>query len=290
MNYLTGPIPLHQYVYVDATFIHKEKAGFMPAVWFGLVAYPGRLWGCTVMLECGAIYRNIPLHALATRDKDVLPWTEKHAATWDVYGYGWSACIYPYLHGLECELRTRAGEVKDCEYLFSVSPIGDGFSAVPEQSKEFTFVKCETHGRLSAQPTDKTLFVDRSFTNSSGWPSGMKRQTQVYSCEGPEVTSVFTEPAWMKDCLGPVHQTNTRLPFACCQSCFVPGTHASVMTVCSNCGNKRCPKAENHKFKCTNSNEVGQVGEPEVTSAPENFQDHLSKIMKDNPDLGMYRG
>lgn len=31
--------------------------------------------------------------------------------------------------------------------------------------------------------------------------------------------------------------------------------------VCHICGNKRCPKTTNFLFKCTNSNEVGQVGE-----------------------------
>jgi len=135
------------------------------------------------MLECGAIYRNIPLHALATRMDDVEPWTERHAATWDCFGLGWSACVYPYLHSLECSIKTREGVFDYCEYLFSVAPIGDGFSAAPDQSKEFTFVKVDTAGRFSAQPTDKTLFRDESFTVSSGWPSGMRRQTETYSCE-----------------------------------------------------------------------------------------------------------
>jgi hypothetical protein len=30
--------------------------------------------------------------------------------------------------------------------------------------------------------------------------------------------------------------------------------------VCPNCGNKRCPKANDHRNACTNSNEVGQKG------------------------------
>lgn len=34
------------------------------------------------------------------------------------------------------------------------------------------------------------------------------------------------------------------------------------MIVCSICGNKRCPHAESKLFKCTNSNDVGQIGEP----------------------------
>lgn len=30
--------------------------------------------------------------------------------------------------------------------------------------------------------------------------------------------------------------------------------------VCSQCGNKRCPKATDHRLDCTGSNEAGQPG------------------------------
>jgi len=42
---LVGQLPHHLYVFIDSTFTHKEPAGFIPAVWFGLVSYPGRMWG-----------------------------------------------------------------------------------------------------------------------------------------------------------------------------------------------------------------------------------------------------
>jgi hypothetical protein len=32
------------------------------------------------------------------------------------------------------------------------------------------------------------------------------------------------------------------------------------MTLCSKCGNKRCPHANDHRNECTNSNESGQKG------------------------------
>ena len=37
---------------------------------------------------------------------------------------------------------------------------------------------------------------------------------------------------------------------------------SQIMILCPTCGNKRCPHAKWHGFKCTNSNKVGQVGEP----------------------------
>lgn len=32
------------------------------------------------------------------------------------------------------------------------------------------------------------------------------------------------------------------------------------MIVCPTCGNKRCPKASDHRLQCTNSNDPGQPG------------------------------
>lgn len=36
--------------------------------------------------------------------------------------------------------------------------------------------------------------------------------------------------------------------------------NSTRMILCPDCGNKRCPKASNHRFDCTNSNEPDQVG------------------------------
>jgi len=34
----------------------------------------------------------------------------------------------------------------------------------------------------------------------------------------------------------------------------------SRMILCPDCGNKRCPKASDHRLDCTGSNESGQKG------------------------------
>jgi hypothetical protein len=35
---------------------------------------------------------------------------------------------------------------------------------------------------------------------------------------------------------------------------------ATRMILCPSCGNKRCPKATDHRLECTGSNEPGQKG------------------------------
>jgi hypothetical protein len=183
MNSVIGSLPKHQYVWVDSTFTHKEYQGFVPAVWFGLVSLQGRMWGCNVLFENGAIYRSIPIHALAhEQNPSNLNWEASKAQRWDCYGTGWSTTEYTYLKALECNAKC-GDEDHGGEYLFTVAPMGDGFSEYPGQAKEFTFVKLY-NGRYTVQPTDYIIFKDRSFT-SHNWefPSCFKRQNDIFSCE-----------------------------------------------------------------------------------------------------------
>jgi hypothetical protein len=47
-----------------------------------------------------------------------------------------------------------------------------------------------------------------------------------------------------------------------CQLCVNTklGPFEQRFIVCAKCGNKRCPKANNHRHTCARSNESGQVG------------------------------
>ena len=178
---IVGELPRHIYCYVDSRFTHQNEIGFIPCVWFGLVSYPGRVWGCTVMLENGAIYRNVPVHGVAFMDKPC-EWDVKDAQTWDCYGSDFTTVEYRYLARLDCKVRAN-GREHEGHYLFSVAPINDGFSAYPEQAKEFCFVRLD-NSRLSIQPTNLVVFRELSFTSDKlEFPTGMKRQDEVWSAE-----------------------------------------------------------------------------------------------------------
>jgi len=179
---LVGELPRHIYCYVDSTYTHTVAQGFLPCVWFGLVSYPGRTWGCTVMLESGAIYRNVPAHAIAFYPHRTTPWWADQAQTWDCYGERFTTLEYKYLAGLDCKVKCK-DESYEGKYLFTAAPVGDGFSAYPDQAKEFCFIQLDL-GRLAIQPTNNVVFRERSFTdNKLEFPSGLRRQTDVWSAE-----------------------------------------------------------------------------------------------------------
>ena len=175
----SGSLVTHQYCYVEPQSIGDHN--WIPVAWFGLSSYPGRTWGCHVMLECGAIYRNVPLHQLASQPTTEA-WAPSQAQTWDCYGPEFSVLEYPFLQGRKVCARLRDNTEHAGKYLCTIIPVGDPWSAHPDQGKEFTLIALD-NGRYTAQPTDRTLFEDRSFTKKVEWPRWLKRQTQIWSAE-----------------------------------------------------------------------------------------------------------
>jgi hypothetical protein len=54
-------------------------------------------------------------------------------------------------------------------------------------------------------------------------------------------------------------------PVCFCFQCLDDGKeHICQLITCSQCGNKRCPHAKDHRYQCTQSNEPGQT--PILTS------------------------
>jgi len=183
----SGSLPSHIYCHVERFYTRNGfGTGTEPCVWFGLRSYPGRAWGCHIMLECGAVVRDIPLDALLQNAQDDSDgWLLDMAQHWDCYGDQFSLVRYTYLQGLEARVKCGRGEDEEehlGEYLFTACPMKDGFSAEPEQSKEFMFMALR-NGYYTAQPTNRVLFIERSFTDDTGWPVDIQRQSEVWSCE-----------------------------------------------------------------------------------------------------------
>jgi hypothetical protein len=83
------------------------------------------------------------------------------------------------------------------------------------------------------------------------------RQECLTPVAAPEPTDGFTPHSptcWCRTCNEEI--TYCGMPF-----------NSTHFTACPDCGNKRCPRASNHLFECTNSNEPGQIGK--LLGAPE---------------------
>ncbi|MCO8088193.1 hypothetical protein [Acinetobacter indicus] len=68
-----------------------------------------------------------------------------------------------------------------------------------------------------------------------------------------------------------------------CHACYREnGEMPSRMVLCPKCGNKRCPKAQDHRYQCTRSNEVGQMGilDGEVEQKSLNGESLVSRLSR----------
>lgn len=97
------------------------------------------------------------------------------------------------------------------------------------------------------EPIDVTDIVDYYIT------CDCKCDSKTDECKGNEVIKYkFKQPS----------DNNGVVTFKECQclKCSPIEFPNFRFNVCSICGNKRCPHASDHNYKCTNSNEVGQIG------------------------------
>jgi len=176
----SGNIPHHIYCYVDSSFIRKNAKPntFESCIWFALHAKAGHSWGCHVMLECGAVYRGVPPHAIAFSENPEPEWSLLDCQIWDCYGDQFSVVKYDYLNGQRAEVKNGNHMGR---YLFTVVPMYDGFTQDPSQSKEFMFLQLD-NGRLSIMPTNEMRFHDKSYTEGD-WPKDLKLNTSIWRVE-----------------------------------------------------------------------------------------------------------
>jgi hypothetical protein len=187
MNYTKiGALPTHRYIWVDSYYTHEEPVGLVEAMWVGLTAIPGRAWGINVILrDGGALYRNIPPHAVAFSEDTVEDdWTLADAQLWDCYSYNFAVLQNSILREMEVCVRI-SGMLLNGKYLFSTAHLHDGWSDAPEQDKEFIFVQLNC-GRLTIQPTNRVRFIDQSYITDT-LPK-LKLQTEIHSCEKTTTT------------------------------------------------------------------------------------------------------
>lgn len=182
MNYTKiGALPTHRYIWVDSQYTHAEPCGLVEAMWVGLTSIPGRAWGINVILrDGGALYRNIPPHAVSFTVGPGHEWNISDAQLWDCYSYHFAVLQNPIMRGMEVSVRLKTDVILHGQYLFSTAHLHDGWSDSPDQDKEFIFVQLDC-GRLTIQPTNRVRFIDHSFTTNE-LPK-LKLQETVYSCE-----------------------------------------------------------------------------------------------------------
>jgi hypothetical protein len=150
-------------------------------MWVGLTSIPSRAWGINVILrEGGALYRNIPPNAVRFQEKALENWGIEESQLWDCYSYNFTILQNHILRGMPVSVKIKENILLGT-YLFSTAHLNDGWSDSPDQDKEFIFIELD-NGRLTIQPTNKVVFIDKSYTLPTTLPK-LKLQETIYFCE-----------------------------------------------------------------------------------------------------------
>ena len=175
-------LPFHLYVNVNNSFLGPDMpAGTTPAIWHGVYARPYQTLYCHVLLESGAHWSGLPLHALSTTQDFSL--AREQLMPWGSMGEETEAWHAHYLEGLKCSVRapSTAGplpiriEVDEREVRVVYLPQGvvgrhtgiiidwsDGFSRYPQEHKPLNLVALDA-GQFALLPNNHLTFEDAHF-------------------------------------------------------------------------------------------------------------------------------
>lgn len=164
----------------------SKRSGVEEAYAFAIQSYPGRTLAFHVMLQSGAHYRGVPLHAVALRP-DATERGLGDCALWDCFTFRPVVHCYGYLRDHAALCYTRHGQVEG-KYLFTVDWLpddsGPGFTHLPEQNK-CAHVMALQDGNLAALPTNRIAWRDGYFVGRNPNPRAQEYtvQTQVWQAE-----------------------------------------------------------------------------------------------------------
>lgn len=100
-------------------------------------------------------------------------------------------------------------------------------------------------------------------TPSDTWDSCSVEHARSFGGAGYEVRYLYTEQQ-VRAMLAAAPKPPAHEPLRCsCHTCWpiaADDPASTFMRLCPACGNKRCPKANDHRHACTGSNEPGQPG------------------------------
>lgn len=154
--------------------------GMEEAYAFGIQSIQGRALGFHCMLQSGAHYRNVPIHAIALA-KDAPPRALKDCQLWDCFSSRPTVHVFQYLQDHEGICYTRGGTV-DGTYLFTVdwlpeTPERPGWTQRPEQMK-CAHVMALSDGNIAALPTNRIAWKDAYFIGNSPNPKAKQYLVQ----------------------------------------------------------------------------------------------------------------
>lgn len=136
--------------------------GTTPCIWHASYCRPNQLLMCHVLLETGAHWSGLPLHALSTTfDFSLSP---QQLMPWAAMGNSLEIALFPTLEGLRTEImKPFKAEGRHTGMIFDWK---DGYSRYPQEHKPLSLIQTVT-GQLALLPNNFMLLTDKHFTTDT---------------------------------------------------------------------------------------------------------------------------
>ncbi len=168
--YLNADVPYFR-AYIKNEFLYNFEQGhgeFTEGYVFGVCAMEGRCLSFHVLLETGAQWARLPVHAIVFQ-KEAPSLELKYIQPWDCPSYHVAVTAYSYLRNMPTKVLLGNGQMVRGNYLFTVDYAEMAF-AENDEHKCSHLIKTE-NGLLIAQPNNRCLWGDAILTNIETYPS-----------------------------------------------------------------------------------------------------------------------
>lgn len=122
----------------------------------------------TVLLDNGALFTGLPLHAISTKMES--PKVDLgHSQMWDCISDDIDCFVINNLLYAECDVKTDAGVVHG-KYHFTIDFVGHGYSRHPTHWKQLHLIETDL-GNMLLYPQYRIRFTDKALYDGSSLPA-----------------------------------------------------------------------------------------------------------------------
>jgi len=156
-------LPFHIYVNINNGFLGSNMPnGTTAGIWHGVYCRPGQILMCHVLLESGANWSGLPIHALSISNN--FQYGSNELMPWAAMGEDLDIFYSKYLEGLECETRESISEKG--RHTGIIIDWKDGFSRYPQEHKPLNVIELRT-GQFAMLPNNFILYKDKHFVEET---------------------------------------------------------------------------------------------------------------------------
>ena len=154
-------LPFHLYVNVKNSFLGPDMPeGVTPGIWHGVYSRESQVLMCHVLLESGANWSGLPLHAMSTTHD--FRFSSEHIMPWGAMGTETVVWSSRYLHGLACEV--HAPIAAQGRHTGLIIDWADGFSRYPQEHKPLNLIALNS-GQFALLPNNYLTYKDEHFVD-----------------------------------------------------------------------------------------------------------------------------